>query len=242
MKNIILLSLLFLVSKIALGQGDAPPMYQGDCGTTKRVCATAILPNNQITKISSSKVRLETGNGNILANPSFEAQNAGDGWSVTLNDGSPIDDGLKAGCRTYSGSPVSITQDSTLYATAFSSGTYQGVARASLLRSGSGTLYLCPRKAGATVDISLCKTFDTGSQAQRKEIPFTLDGTSNGLAITSNGVNYSGIVCVDNTEVKAENLKQTITPISAWTTFTPTGTWTTNTTYTGKYRQIGQNL
>lgn len=31
-------------------------------------------------------------------------------------------------------------------------------------------------------------------------------------------------------------------PVTGWQTFTPTGSWTTNTTYTGRYRQVGQNL
>lgn len=30
--------------------------------------------------------------------------------------------------------------------------------------------------------------------------------------------------------------------VGAWTSFTPTGTWTTNTTYTGKYRRVGQDM
>lgn len=32
------------------------------------------------------------------------------------------------------------------------------------------------------------------------------------------------------------------TPESDWVTWTPTGSWTTNTTYTGKYRRLGQSL
>lgn len=32
------------------------------------------------------------------------------------------------------------------------------------------------------------------------------------------------------------------TPITDWTSFTPTGSWSTNTTYTGKYRRVGDSM
>lgn len=211
----------FLVTITAsFAQGDAPTLFQGDGGTVKRVGATVVLPNNQVTKITASKARLETGNQNILLNPSFETAAPGDGWSVTGNAGSPLDDGLQSFSKQYIGTAVSICQDSTLFANAFSSGNFQGVARATVNGTGTGVqLYLCPRKAGATVAIDLCKPIDSLSTIKRYEIAFTLGGTSNGMCITSNGVAYTGFVLVDNAYVASTELKAAAPQISTQSVF-----------------------
>jgi hypothetical protein len=72
MINILKLLFCIIFINFAYGQGDAPPLLQGQLQTSKSVGATIQSPNSQITKINSSTALIETGNKNILINPSFE--------------------------------------------------------------------------------------------------------------------------------------------------------------------------
>src|SRR6266853_1808485 len=45
----------------------------------------------------------------------------------------------------------------------------------------------------------------------------------------------------DNVYVGPQNLAQGV-PSTDWTSYTPTGTWTTNSTYTGKWRRVGDSM
>ena len=74
-----------------------------------------------------------------------------------------------------------------------------------------------------------------------KQVGVIVDAVNNGLEIFSD-VAFTGVVDIDNNYLGLSNLTQEIEVISNWEDFTPTGTWTTNTTYTGKYRRVGDSV
>lgn len=216
-----------------------------------------IVPNNTKTELASNGFRIETGNSNLLSNPSFERLTGGltpafGGWSTTFGtttarDTTNVTDGNARIKVSHTSQVVDINQCSTLYASTFANGTFQGMIRADIQHNITSTpLYLCPCNSGAAPSSSqiptVCLPLSSGTIPYPYELPFNLGGTSNGLWITSNGVAVTGDVYIDNAEVKKDKFVRSITPIGQWTTWTPTGTWTTNTTYTGRYRQVGQNL
>lgn len=59
---------------------------------------------------------------------------------------------------------------------------------------------------------------------------------------TTGKIIQNSSVTVDDSGNVTTSGKVSAVNIGAWTSFTPTGSWTTNTTYTGYYRRIGQNL
>jgi hypothetical protein len=69
-----------------------------------------------------------------------------------------------------------------------------------------------------------------------------LGATSNGISIHSNGTSLTGTVYLDDAFVGATSLTQEINVVGNWVSFTPTGSFTTNTTYKGRYRQVGDSI
>jgi hypothetical protein len=154
-------------------------------------------PNKQSTQVSSSTGLIETGNNNILENPSFEHTTYSTGW--TQSGGSPaleqtvVIHGKKAYFNTFSAATASITNDSTLYQSQFSN--TQGLASIWAKTSVSG-FYLCSRNAGTT-NLSNCMPINNSNTWGIYQLPVLLGATSNGLAIVS-GTMSNGVVTVGN--------------------------------------------
>lgn len=234
--------------------GTVSPAYiKGEADTTKIEYTNIDMPNHQVTALSGLKtVRLETGNKNILTNPSAEGT-AWSGWSGTLGTGiartgvSTATDGVQALQVTFTAKPIAMTQDSTVNATAFADGTLNGTRYCDFKTSITSTpIYFCPRSAGAfpaSASLSsVCQLVNADGKFRSYKIDYPLGGTSNGLGFTSDGVNVTGAVVVDNCKVEQREASFDLNVIGPWVSWTPTGTWSANTTYTGKYRQVGENV
>lgn len=198
-------------------------------------------PNNQVTNLGGINALVETGNKNILVNPSFEHSTFSTGWTNSAGtftqETSVLIDGKASAKLVLSAQTMSLTQSSSLYATQYADG-IQGLAMVRI--KSDVALKVCSIQAGI-VSTTNCQTTPSDSKWSLIKIPFIFGATSNGISIASSG-SVSGTVYVDDCFVGAVDLKQDINNIGPWTTFTPTGTWTANTTYTGKYRQVGENL
>lgn len=213
MKNALTLLIFCLLVCIhsAFGQGDAPPALQGQAQSTKSVATVIELPANQVTKTAAAKARVETGNNNILSNPSFEHLTYNTSW--TTSGGTPflestlVIDGKKAFGFVASGT-VSIRQDSSVNGPSFAFGGVQGLGSVWILTSVQG-LYVCPRLAGVSVTsnfASQCYTVKGTGQWELAKIPFIFGITSNGIEVLSSG-SVAGNIYIDDAFVGPVDLK-----------------------------------
>lgn len=76
------------------------------------------------------------------------------------------------------------------------------------------------------------------------EFSFQPDSNANQFQLAVVNQNASSVgynLVVDNFSLTRQ-INVYGSPITDWTSFTPTGSWTTNTTYTGKYRRVGDSM
>jgi hypothetical protein len=227
--------------------GAAAPTFVNKSISGKAQNTTAVtleelqVPNNLLTATDANKYLNETGNTNILSNPSFEHSTFSTSWTNSAGtftqETSVLISGKASAKLVLAAQTMALTQSSTLYAAQFADGV-QGLA---MVRIKSDiALSVCSIQAG-TVSTTNCVTTATDSKWGLYKIPFVMGATSQGISIASSG-SVSGTVYIDEAFVGAASLIQDAPIIGPWTSFTPTGAFTTNTTYTGKYRQVGQNL
>ena len=119
------LLLLFVFSAQA---GLPPTTIKGQSDTSKNVNFNTEVPNKQATKITGGYL-IETGNKNLLANPSFEHSTIDSGWFSTVSAGTLTTNTALTAAGTFihgnrglrlekDGASGAFTfyQDSTLYA------------------------------------------------------------------------------------------------------------------------------
>ena len=184
MRHILVLLFCVIFTDLSFGQGDAPALLQGQHQSTKSVGSFIQAPNKQITKISGATALMETGNKNLLENPSFEHPTVGFGWTdASTNTKSAettvVIDGKKSLKIELSANDVNLTQTSTLYASQFG-GTTQGVA--SIRIKTDVLVVICTVEAGVTSTTN-CLNSSLDNQWHVYKIPFVLGATSNGINI-----------------------------------------------------------
>jgi hypothetical protein len=208
MKNIITL----LASIIAINSwAVAPYGIKGQAQSGTLYSNVHQFPNNQVTNTGGINALVETGNKNILINPSFEHLTFSTGWTNsagTFVEETVIDiDGLKSAKVTLSAQALALSQDSTLYQAQFADGV-QGLASVRIKTSVSG-LRVCSRQ-NAVVTSNLCVSVQANGKWGLYKVPFTLGGTSNGISINSNGTSVTGDVYIDDAFVGAVDLSATV--------------------------------
>jgi hypothetical protein len=240
MKNLFL-ALFMLFTALAYGQGDAPPFVKGQGQAAKTLATVIEVPNKQATKTSSSKTLIETGNDNLLENPSFEAT-ALTGWDFNdgTEDGATSSSSVTDGAASISFSPVAesiiLYQDTTLYASALAGN--QGFISADVY-STSPDVYLCQRKDVAGVgtlvantdgtNITNCIRHSGSSTVEQLKLPIIFDptGVRNGFEIVSLvattaavKTDLTGTVRVDSAKMEKGTLAS-IPFYGPWTPYTP---------------------
>lgn len=240
MKNLLLSLLLALVSFHAFGQGDPPPFIKGQAASgLGNSASTVLVPAQQSTKINAYQALIETGNLNLLANPSFEHSTYSTGWttsgSATFSaQTSSVPFGSKFAQFVTSSNTGLISQDSTL--TANLSGN-QCVASA-WVNNTAANISVCSRVAGAVT--ANCAAVATDGLWHQYLVYEPCSGTSTGVQVYATA-NTTGTTKVDLLSVRP--LRDSDSPeigISLpWQACTVTGTWTSNTTYTCRYQRDG---
>ena len=166
--------------------------------------------NNQLTQTDTNKHLVETGNTNILVNPSFEHSTFSTGWTNALGtfavESTVVVHGKKSAKVTLSSQTLDLSQDSTLYQAQFADGV-QGLASVRVKTTVSG-IRVCSRQNGV-VSSNLCVNVQANGKWGLYKVPFTLGGTSNGIEIDSNSVAVTGDVYVDDAFVGAVDLSAT---------------------------------
>lgn len=185
----------FLINS-AFGQGDPAPFVKGIGSTGLGNSASTILvPNQQSTKINAYQALIETGNKNLLVNPSFEHSTITTGWTISNATTSKVSGPDKNALRLTLTGALSVVQDSTLNAANLIE--LQGVASIKIKTSTVDGLKVCARNDGVTT--TLCVNVPKDGKWKEPTIPFSLSGTSNGIAIISTGT--TGTVDLDDSAV-----------------------------------------
>ncbi len=81
MKISIVYFLSFLLAFLPAYGAFPPTTIKGQSDTAKATTFNFQVPNNQATRIDSTTALIETGNGNLLVNPGFEASTVSSGWT-----------------------------------------------------------------------------------------------------------------------------------------------------------------
>lgn len=201
-----MIKILLLIFSVASFAANEPVFIQGQQESNKTKIRDFQTPNKQATKLAADQFLVETGNTNILSNPSFEHQTFSTGWTNSVGtftqETSVLIDGKASAKLVLSAQTMSLTQSSTLYAVQFADGV-QGLA---MVRIKSDiALKVCSTNNG-TVSTTNCVTTNTDSKWGLYKIPFILGATSNGISIASSG-SVSGTVYVDDAFVGAINLE-----------------------------------
>jgi hypothetical protein len=203
MKNIIiLLTFLWAITSYAV----APYGIKGQQQAATLYSNVHQFPNNQVTNLGGINALVETGNTNILSNPSFEHSTFSTSWTNSAGtftqETSVVIDGKASAKLVLAAQTMSLTQSSTLYAAQFADGV-QGLA---MVRIKSDiALSVCSIQAG-TVSTTNCVTTATDSKWGLYKIPFVMGATSQGVSIASSG-SVTGTVYVDDCFVGAVDLK-----------------------------------
>jgi hypothetical protein len=162
-------------------------------------------PNNQVTNLGGIDALVETGNKNILVNPSFEHSTFSTGWTNSAGtftaETSVLVDGKKSAKLVLAAQTMSLTQSSTLYQAQFADGV-QGLA--SVRIKSDVALSVCVVQAGV-VSTSLCLSVPAYNTWGQYKIPFILGATSSGISIASSGA-VTGTVYIDDAFVGPQNL------------------------------------
>jgi hypothetical protein len=195
--------------------------------------------NNQLTQTDVNKHLLESGNSNILANPSFEHSTVSTSWTSSAGtlaeDLSVVVNGKKSLSVTLSTQALAVTQDSTLYAAQFADGV-QGLASVRVKTSLSG-IRVCSRQAGVTSTTNCVNVQGNGKWGLYK-VPMILGATSNGISIASNGTSLTGTVYLDDAFVGAVDLKTDV-PTVVVNSASASGAINAGTQFSGTFTIFG---
>lgn len=240
MRNIlIILMLAFFWCQVSIGA--MPLQGKGQSGSTWDEVLRVRLPNNQLTKVGDKSYLAETGNGNMLVNPSFEHSTVSTGW--TMSTGLPVgettifksDAGKQAIKLPLSGSTGTFLAQN-LNLTGDVTGAFE-ISQWVKTSATATSLKICSTKIDYSVTLQ-CQ--DIIKDGQWHLYTFNYPAIST-LGVGIHGESVTGNIYVDDSYIGPDRNIGTVQYTSPWQSFTPTGSWTSNTTYTGRKRQVGEN-
>jgi hypothetical protein len=186
----------------------APYGFKGQNQSTTLYSNVLQAPNNQVTNLGGINALMETGNKNILSNPSFEHSTFSTSWTNSAGtftkESTVVIDGKASAKLVLSAQTMSLTQSSTLYQAQFADGV-QGLA--SVRVKSDVALKVCSIQAGV-VSTTNCVDVKTDNKWGFYKVPFILGGTSNGISIASNGGSVTGTVYIDDAFVGPTDIFQ----------------------------------
>jgi hypothetical protein len=233
-----------LISSIGV-TGLPPTTLSGLFDSVRTTTFNFFTPNKQSTKIAGGTL-IETGNKNLLQNPSFEHSTPETGWTIApnnpLTETASIPDGLRFLTFSPSAAGFEVSQDSTIGAGAYAEGGAQGYASIKVkVDSADQNVVICPRRAGSIVE-DLCVDAVVDGNWNTYAIPFVLGATSNGISVHAEGyVSMTGVISVDDAFV-GEGLIPETSLVGPWISWTVGSFGFTNATGVGRYRQVGDSI
>lgn len=198
-------------------------------------------PSNQVTQLGDKSFLLETGNGNELANPSFEGSSASP-WSTIACTGCTVGQDTisnNAHAGSLNSFKIAATADYSV-AFVFQDVTPKGDYKGQLIEHGiwykttnMGLLQVCPRQNGATVGVCMPMLNLTGNwdYAYATSMGPTA-GTSIGVSVIGTG-NMTGTAYIDDGYVGPFRHGLSVAQSGLYGALNYAGTascsWTTNT-------------
>lgn len=159
-------------------------------------------PYAQFTTTATGVRRLESGNSNLLTNPSFEHSTFDTGWTTTTGssvvDSTYFTDGAKSFKLTSTSSGASASQTSTLNAANLKG--QQMVASADV-NTNDPLSQLCAIVDGVDTNCVTVPVTSTAIPFRNVVIPFIAGGTSNGIRLKSATTTSGLITYLDNAKV-----------------------------------------
>lgn len=245
MKLAFLLFFIIVLLGLEANAGLPPTTMSGQAEATRTTNFNFFAPNSTATNVPGGRL-IETGNNNLLANPSFETVVAPPpSWNVdgtaTSEIGTVIH-GQRSLRISVTASTLSTSQSSTRYAAQFADGV-QGIVSVRVKTSVAG-IFVCPLRAGSYSDINQCAAVNNNNQWMLYKVPFVMGGTSNGIYIGSNGVSVTGDVYVDDAYVGTDAGIADTSIITPWQSYTPSSTQGLGTisAVNVRWRQVGSNI
>jgi hypothetical protein len=233
-----------LISSIGV-TGLPPTTLSGLFDSVRTTTFNFFAPNKQSTKIAGGTL-IETGNKNLLQNPSFEHSTPETGWTIApnnpLTETASVPDGLRFLTFSPSAAGFEVSQDSTIGAGAYAEGGAQGYASIKVkVDSADQNVVICPRRAGSIVE-DLCVDAVVDGNWNTYAIPFVLGATSNGISVHAEGyVSMTGVISVDDAFV-GEGLIPETSLIGPWRSWTLGSFGFTNASGVGRYREVGDSI
>ena len=220
-----------------------PVGTQGERASSSTYPSKIIAPNFQITSVSGGRTRIETGNTNLLVNPSFEAATAGQGWTFTGSPGltqtSNANDGQWALSMSETASnPLTASQSFTIGTLNTGLAGQQMMASIAVMTTASDT-YVCDLINGAEDKCVYAPVTSLGGNSSYNiiQIPFVSPAATgtNSVGIRVKTLTYSAgaIVNIDNSFVGISSPFQNVSGAQLLGTVTITGcssTWTSSST------------
>jgi hypothetical protein len=201
--------------QVLQSNGAAAPSFVNKSISAKSESSSAVtleeiqVPNSLLTQTATNKHLIETGNSNILANPSFEHSTASTGWTASGcsvgAESSVVISGAQSLAASCSSQTLGLYQDSALYAAQLSG--VQGVASIKVRTTVAG-VKVCTRKNGVR-STTECLDVQNDGKWQSYKIPTTFTNTSNGIEVFTAG-NVTGNIYVDDAFVGVEAINSTI--------------------------------
>jgi hypothetical protein len=200
------------------------------------------VPNNQATETDTNSFLLETGNNNLLTNPSFEHSTFDSGWTVTgtavsAEELSVLVSGKKSFEVVATAQTFRLEQKSTLYASQI--GDTQGLATIRI-KNTNPLLKVC--SISNDVDEN-CIDVESDNQWHLYEIPFLLGSTNSGIVVKAES--STGTAYIDDCYVgiiKPGMITET-GAVGPWISYTPTFQgWGTVTNINFQYRVNGSSI
>lgn len=227
----------------SFSQGDLSATLKGQQNSTKLTVGTIEVPNNLATKTGSIAALIETGNDNLLSNPSFEHSTYSTSWTLggtaTYSaETSTLIHGKKALKVVTSSQTVSLTQDSTLYQAQFAD-SVQCEASVKIKTDSTVAPVICARQAGTTSTVD-CVTAANDNKWATYTIPFICKGTSNGIAIDI--ASATGTTYIDDAYVGVPKNLSTSSAVGPWTACTVSYTNVSCSATTSYCRQNGDSI
>lgn len=198
-----------MLATLKANAGFPPTTLGGQQSASKPTTFNFKAPNYTATQTNGTESLIETGNKNILTNPSFEHSTFSTGWTLSASsttDSTTAIDGSSSALLVSSAASISAYQDSTLYNTELDDGV-QCLAQVRI--KSDVALQVCAR-VGGTTSTTDCVTTNTDSKWALYKVPFICGATSNGISIASSG-SVTGGAYIDDAFVGAVDVKQDMT-------------------------------
>lgn len=182
--------------------------------------------------------------GEILTNPDFEAPTYSTGWSVSGGTlAAAAGTNILFGAKSATWDSSSASQTFCSDAIAIPEGYYGANGEAEInvkTPSGTATHILSVVNGATTLQPTKTIFSSTTSVPQRIQFQFPTSGNIQ-ICLTSVNANEP-LIAVDDAHLGKPRYVGSTQLISEWVTYTPTGSWVSNTTYTGKWRRVGDSL